>query len=180
MIDKSQPLPSEVFAKRLRQTRELRRMSQAELARRMTEVGRPLSKLAVLRIESGERKLTLNEAFAFAAVLSAVPDQMFSPVGDEIVWLTDNQGVDGEGMRAWLRVGDSFIASAGELSDERLDELARQAILGRAQALLDAQGRDDKAGITEAFMALKDAIERPDELREGFRTRKGGIRRSTS
>jgi transcriptional regulator with XRE-family HTH domain len=148
--------PSQVFAARLRETRKARGLSQADLAQRMTEVGRPMNKLAVLRIESGERGLSLDEAFAFADVLNAVPAQMLSPVGDDLVKLTETHAVDGGGMRAWLRFGGSFIAQGGDIPDERLEDLELQALALHAQALIDANRGGDTAGVKEAFYAIRD------------------------
>jgi transcriptional regulator with XRE-family HTH domain len=76
--------PSEVFAVRLRETRKARNLSQTELARRMTNAGRPMSKEALLRIENGTRGLSLDEAIALIAVLFAVPPHLLTPPGDEM------------------------------------------------------------------------------------------------
>src|SRR5215204_2085222 len=171
--------PSEVFRARLRETRKRRdNMSQAELGRRMRQAGYPLDKAAVLRIEKGERGISLDEALAFASVLAAIPAQMLTPPGDEYVYLTKNFGVDGAGMRAWLRFGDSFIAHSGDLPDELFAARAQQAIVIYAKGLVDANLNRDKAGAEEAFRAMqatfdeerkrqeqKDLEERDDERR---------------
>src|SRR5688500_4231713 len=97
--------PSEIFAARLRETRKARDLTQTELAQLMTDAGLPLSKPALLRIENGERGLSLDEAIALSAVLYAVPAHLLTPPDDGIVALTDKLGVDGEGLRAWLLHG---------------------------------------------------------------------------
>jgi hypothetical protein len=141
-------------------------MSQAELGRRMREAGYPLDKAAVLRIEKGERGISLDEALAFASVLAAVPAQMLTPPGDEFVYLTKNVGVDGEGIRAWLRFGDSFIAHSGDLPDELFQDRAMQAMAIHARALVDAERNEDKAGIQEAFRAMKTVLDDERERQE--------------
>jgi hypothetical protein len=152
----SKKRPSDVFRARLRETRKRRdNMSQAELGRRMREAGYPLDKAAVLRIEKGERGISLDEALAFASVLAAVPAQMLTPPGDEYVYLTKNVGVNGSGMRAWLRFGDSFIAHSGDIPDELFVARAQQAILIYAKGLVDANLNRDKAGAEEAFRAMQ-------------------------
>jgi hypothetical protein len=152
--------PSEVFRARLRETRRARdNMSQAELGRRMREAGYPLDKAAVLRIEKGERGISLDEALAFASVLSAVPAQMLTPPGDECVYLEKDVRVNGAGMRAWLRFGDSFIADSGDLPDELFRDRAMQAMAIHARALVDAERNEDKAGIQEAFRAMKTVLD---------------------
>jgi transcriptional regulator with XRE-family HTH domain len=138
--------PSEVFATRLRETRIARGVSQADLARRMSEQGRPLNKAAVLRIENGERRISLDEALALAAILSAAPAHLLSPPGDEVVWLTDKQGVDGEGMRAWLLHGDRFIVTWGDYQAGEREKAFGRALLVHARAYIDAERGDDKGG----------------------------------
>jgi transcriptional regulator with XRE-family HTH domain len=146
--------PSEVFATRLRDTRKARGLSQTELAQRMTERGRPMSKAALLRIENGERGLSLDEALAFAAVLFAVPAHLLSPPDDAIVWLTDNMGVDGEGLRAWLLHGYEFIATASDYHRGERAKSLEEVVLAHAQALVDARRGKDKAGEVAALKQL--------------------------
>lgn len=63
-------LPSDTFARRLRMERERQGLSQAELARRVTEVlGVNVDKSAVARIEQQTRAIRLDEAAAMAEVL---------------------------------------------------------------------------------------------------------------
>src|SRR5262245_2425001 len=106
--------PSEVFAQRLKATRTDRHLSQTELARRTTDTGRPMAKPALLRIEKGQppemggRGLSLDEALAFCSVLGTAPATMLSPPEGELVWLTDDEAVDGDGLRDWFRHGAVF------------------------------------------------------------------------
>jgi transcriptional regulator with XRE-family HTH domain len=150
--------PSEVFAARLRETRKARGMSQTDLAQRMTDWGRPMSREALLRIENGTRGVSLDEALALAAALFAVPPHLLTPPGDEYVWLTDKLGVDGEGMRLWLRSGDAWIAHSGDLPDELVADRLQAAIAVHAQALVDAMRGDDKAGKVEAYKAIERTV----------------------
>lgn len=146
--------PSRVFGDRLREIRRDRKFSQTELAHRMTERGRPMSKEALLRVERGGRGLSLDEALALAACLHVAPAHLLSPPGEEIVWLTDKQGVDSEGMRAWLLHGDEFIATASEYQRGELAKALEGVVLAHARALVDAQKGDDKAGVRNQLYAL--------------------------
>lgn len=161
--------PSQVFATRLRETRKARAMSQTDLAQRMTDGGRPMSREALVRIENGTRGVSLDEALALAAALFAVPPHLLTPPGDEFVWLTDKMGVDGEGMRAWLRYGDAFIAHSGELPDELVADRALATVAVHAHALVDAIRGDDKAGKLEAFRALEQTVLNERDRRENAR-----------
>jgi transcriptional regulator with XRE-family HTH domain len=149
--------PSEVFRSRLRETRNARGVSQGELARRMRDAGYPMDKSAVLRIEKGERGISLDEALAFAAILFASPAHLLSPPGDEIVWLTSNRGFDGEGMRAWLLHGDEWIATASDYQRSGHAEMLERVVLAHAKALIDAQRGDDQAGMRAELAALGNA-----------------------
>lgn len=64
------PLPGDIFARRLRQEREHRGFSQAELARRVASVlGTNVDPTAVTRIEQQARAVRLDEAVAMASAL---------------------------------------------------------------------------------------------------------------
>src|SRR5262245_35062428 len=94
--------PSEVFAYRLKELRAARGLSQTMLALMVTESGTPLNKAALLRIEKGERGLSLDEALAIAAVLETTPAYMLTPPGDAWVEVTKNHRTDSSGIRYFL------------------------------------------------------------------------------
>jgi transcriptional regulator with XRE-family HTH domain len=163
-MDDEKQRPSNVFAARLAELRRERGLSLEALAELMRDRGGfpTMSKSAVQRVETGERGLSLDEALGFAAVLWAVPSQMLSPPDDETVWVSDQFGVDGGGeMRQWLRFGASFIAEAGDLPDEQVEDLKLRAIARHARALLDAIQFKDKAGQKEAAQAIADIFLTP-------------------
>jgi len=83
---------------------------QAELARKMTAVGRPLGKLALMRIENGERGLSLDEALALALafLLQAAPAHLLKPREGELVALVDGGNGNGAAIRNFLRFGEPF------------------------------------------------------------------------
>jgi transcriptional regulator with XRE-family HTH domain len=162
------PRPSEVFAARLKVIRRDRDVSQTELAQRMTEAGRPMSKRALLGIEKGKeeggRGLSLDEALSLCYLLRAAPATMLSPAEDELVWLTDDAGVDGDALRNWLRYGAVFSPAT---TREKLREDIEQVVLGYAQALLDAHKGNDGAGVRDAVMGLaRSAVTYRKELDE--------------
>jgi hypothetical protein len=166
-----------VFAQRLQETRVAReKMSQAELAQRATDVGRPLDRAAVLRIESGQRGLALDEAVALATILRAAPAHLLTPPEGELVALTDKEAVDGEALRNWLMYGAPFLGMAAAVAVDRdQEQLALRAQLERdltqyALALTDAVRGEDKAGIRLAGEAIvlavgdyQEAIERREQ-----------------
>ena len=167
-----QTRPSEVFASRLREIRAARGVSQSELARRMTEEGRPLNKEALLRIEKGTRGLSLDEALALARLLDVAPGHLLSPRDGSTVWLTDQRDVDGAGMRNWLLFGEPLLSDTP--TGKRAEMRMRLAFAAEtyAQAILDAKNGDDTAGKNDALRMLHalmnshaDAIASVDETR---------------
>lgn len=149
--------PSDVFAKRLKEIRGSRGLSQTALARLVTDAGRPLSKAALLRIESGERRLTLDEAMALALILGVAPAHLLSPPGDAIVWITDQWGTDGSGLRNWLLLGDPHLLTVPG-QRVRLRTRLAFAVETYAQAIVDAKRGNDTAGRRAAIAALTEAI----------------------
>jgi transcriptional regulator with XRE-family HTH domain len=64
------------FADRVRQQRQVRGWSQAELARRMEEVGAKVQPTTIAKIETGVRAVRLGEASAIARVLDMSLDDL--------------------------------------------------------------------------------------------------------
>jgi hypothetical protein len=114
--------------------------------------------------EEGGRGLSLDEALAFCSVLQAAPANMLSPAEGELVWLTADRGVDGEGLRNWLRFGAVFSPAT---TREKLRDDIEEIVLGLAQALLDAYRSGDNAGVLDAMRALaRSAVTYSKELEE--------------
>jgi transcriptional regulator with XRE-family HTH domain len=164
--------PSAVFRQRLRETRRARGLTQGDVGARMREAGFPMDKAGVQRVEKGERGLSLDEAFAFADVLAAVPAQLFTPPGDERVSITDKRSVDGSAMRAWLRYGDAYIADSGDLPEELWRDRAVQKMVAAAMALVDAKRNEDKVGIQDAYLALERTLLAERDRREAVEREK--------
>jgi transcriptional regulator with XRE-family HTH domain len=161
--------PSEVFAGRLRETRQARGLSQAELARRLTDAGRPMSKAALLRIESGERGLSLDEALALAHGLNAVAAHLLSPPNGAFIALTDSFALDGSGLRDWLRYGLWSWEPAPDEGHREGERANLEATLARlAVALTDAVNGNDKAGMKDVSWAIVETVrQHPEALKRG-------------
>ena len=149
--------PSEVFRDRLRQTREARNLSQSELARLMTDAGRPLSKIAVLRCESGDRGISLDEALTFAIVLEIAPAHLLTPAEGAHLWVTNRMGLDGGELRNWLIFGDPFLITADGRRVRSRNRLW-MTIESQAQAIVDAKRAGDEHLAKDAMNALLAAV----------------------
>jgi transcriptional regulator with XRE-family HTH domain len=66
---------AETFGRNLRDLRERKNMSQAELGRQMTEAGFPWHQSTVYRVEQGRQDVTLREARALARMLRTSIDR---------------------------------------------------------------------------------------------------------
>jgi len=155
--DETQMQPSDVFGARLREIREGRGFTQLELAARLEAKGRPMNKAAILRIEKGVRGVSLDEAFALAAVLVVAPAHLLSPPDGEHVWLTGNMAVNGAEMRNWFLFGDPLLISPeGRRVSARMDLVF--TIEALAQAIVDAKRGGDSAGSQTAIRELMQAI----------------------
>lgn len=108
-------LPSEVFRKRLREVRRLKRWTQQDLAEALAAAGVEMGEFAVVRMERGPRGVSLDEAIAISAVLGVSPLHMLVPLEDDSIQLTPQRAVDAADARAWLR-GQRPLREA----DERL------------------------------------------------------------
>ncbi|MGZ4394536.1 MAG: helix-turn-helix domain-containing protein [Gaiellaceae bacterium] len=149
--------PREVFASRLPEIRRTRGVSQAELARLMTDQGRPLDKQAVLRIENGRRGLALDEALAICELLLVAPAHMLTPPEGSDIWLTEGRGLRENEVRNWLLFADPLlITPKGRRT--RLRVTLAHAIEVYAQAIVDAKNGGDDAGKKQAIDALEAVI----------------------
>ena len=67
------------FAANVRETRERLKMSQGELARRMSDQGIPYYQQTVRRVEDGKRKVSVGEGGALAEILRTTVDRLTWP-----------------------------------------------------------------------------------------------------
>lgn len=73
--------PAARFAANMRARRELNKMSQADLARAMTDMGYPFRQQTVADVEVGNRNVKLDEALALSRALGISIDNLVRPAG---------------------------------------------------------------------------------------------------
>lgn len=163
--------PSHVFGKQVKEVREgLRpKVSQVELARRLTELGIETHQVTVSRIETGDRDVSIDEAFAIAVALGASPLFLLSGgYTSESVAVTGRTSISPSLMYYWLRAerpppgGDEATFFDNVPIEERLDRLGRgvEHLARSYQDLIDALKRKDRGATRDALGDLKDEIER--------------------
>lgn len=140
------PLPSDTFARRLRQERERRGITQAQLADRIAELlGIHLDPTAVTRIEKQERAVRLDEAVAAAKALglplaALLEEDMVQRNGQEIqqrlIELTEAQQV-------WERQRQEIQRLTVLIQTLSAEVRAVYQLDPRLQAAIDDRPRDD-------------------------------------
>jgi len=108
-------LPSEVFRKRLREVRKIKGWTQQDLAAALGRAGVHLNEFVITRMESGNRRVSVDEAITISAVLGVSPVHMLVPLNDdETVQLAPRlPAVRTVDARAWLR-GQRPLSQADE------------------------------------------------------------------
>lgn len=66
-------------AENLRRIRQLRGMSTTQMARRLTELGRPIAAASITQVEHGRRRVDVDDLVAFAFVLDVSPSALLLP-----------------------------------------------------------------------------------------------------
>lgn len=97
-------LADERFAANIRETRERLKMSQGELARRMSSGGWPYYQQTVRRVEEGKRKVSVGEAKALAEILGESVDRLTWP-GREASAAALLDQVTARAESAWEQIG---------------------------------------------------------------------------
>lgn len=93
-----------IFALRLREAREARGWRQQDLSDRMGQLGAPMDRTTLAKIERGKREARLEEMIALAAALDVAPLNLYMPIeGDEPVCLAPALAVDPGDARKWAR-----------------------------------------------------------------------------
>ena len=72
-----------VAARRLREERRRQGLTQDDLASRCVDLGEPIARTTIAKIENGKRALSLSDVFVLAAALNTSPAMLFLPIGDE-------------------------------------------------------------------------------------------------
>jgi transcriptional regulator with XRE-family HTH domain len=147
---------SQTFTRRVREERERRGWSQAELSRRVAALGHKLDKDAMSKLEGGERRVTLDDGIALAAALDVPLHALLLGEPDEEMELTPELRVRTPFVASWLAgamaldpADVELYEEAGKLMDEARS--AEEAIL-RLAALRDLSERERK--MTQAVIEM--------------------------
>ena len=96
------PRPEQVAAERIRALRTRHGWTQQQLADRLREFGSPIDRVAIAKLETGQRRLPLDEALLFAYALDVAPTSLFIPFEDEYVQIAPTRIVKPTEARLWV------------------------------------------------------------------------------
>jgi transcriptional regulator with XRE-family HTH domain len=98
--------PSQVLARRLRELRNRQGLTAKGLSERLRERGVNLGRVAIAKIEIGERGVSLDEALALAYALNVAPVYLFLPLeNDQPVRMAEDKRavkLKAGDMRGWV------------------------------------------------------------------------------
>jgi transcriptional regulator with XRE-family HTH domain len=128
------PRPSQVLAERLSTVRKRRGLTAKGLSERLRSQGVDLGRVAIAKIEGGQRGVSLDEALALAYALDVAPIYLFLPLADNEEVTIANTTVHAPHARAWVNgrwplpnQDDRFFYT--ETDDETFESRKRQAAL---------------------------------------------------
>jgi transcriptional regulator with XRE-family HTH domain len=109
--------PSEAAAEELRRVRTRKGWNQQQLADRLHELGAPIDRATISKIETGDRRVTLDEVFWFAYALGVSPAALMlpRPYGSTVA-VTPTTSLPSSRALDWLR--GFFFASESDQKDE--------------------------------------------------------------
>jgi transcriptional regulator with XRE-family HTH domain len=167
-----------VVGRQVKEARRIANVSQGELVRRLREQGVRLNQTAVARLEAGQRRISVDELFAIAAVLGVAPLYLLSgSLTSDTVPVTPKIEAGPMQMYFWIK-GEVAPPWTDERSfleivpdHERLARMRRgllnlrQCVQDFAEAAGANEGRGDRVGMTNALQDLVREIGRQqDEL----------------
>jgi transcriptional regulator with XRE-family HTH domain len=157
-----------VFARRVKEARVRLGMTQRQLADRTRELGLPLDRTTIVKLERGERAQTapLDKVFVIAAALGVPPVHLLVPLDDEAeVQLTPGKpykNVPATLARAWIRGQIVLPASDvnwSELPESELRRLVEQELARGMDPVARALMQDE---LRETARRIADEIRQPE------------------
>lgn len=97
----------EVFARRLRDVREQKQLTQAQLSELLAELGVSIHRATIAKIENGGTRaenISVRDLLAFAAALNVAPLHMICPFEDDVLLaITRTVAAVPSQARGWIR-----------------------------------------------------------------------------
>lgn len=108
---------SKAIGAAMRDAREAQDISAVKLAARTAELGYPIHRVAISKLESGERAVTVPELITLAAALNTVPLALLLPAAvDETIEILPDNEMPGASAIGWF-TGTTSATPAGVTRD---------------------------------------------------------------
>lgn len=112
MTEQQAKRPSEVLAEQVKEWRRRRNLSAQQLADRIAELGGTLDRVAVSKLENGQRGVSLDEALMLADALNVPPPVLILGIGAEDRVAISDRSVIHPGLALeWFTGADTLAAS---------------------------------------------------------------------
>jgi transcriptional regulator with XRE-family HTH domain len=124
--------PGQVLGRRVREERTAARWSQRDLVDRLDDLGYPISRPTLIRLEAGEGRAPLDLVIAIAAALGVTVADLIAPLPDEgPMALTPNLVYSAPLAREWVRgdYGALLPMTVGVDVDKLTDDELRKLLL---------------------------------------------------
>lgn len=143
-------------------TRESQNVSAVKLAARTAELGYPIHRVAISKLESGERAITVPELVILAAALNTVPLALLLPgTVDETIEILPDNPMSGATAIGWFTGTTSATPAGVERDRSATSRLELTIRLNEVNEHLEIQQRN----LRQTELALE-AFTMRDELRE--------------
>jgi len=165
--ENTQPL-RDVVRRRLRNIREVRQLTQEQLAHAMRAVGFPMDKPMISEIENGKRRVQIDELLAFGFVLEVPVVRLITDRDGEPAIRLGDIGLERHEVANLLVLGPP--ANEGTKRAQERMRLLRQIPTVR-QVLEDERDANKKARHTKTIGALINDLWRASGIRPGVMNR---------
>lgn len=139
--------PLKVVGQAVKLRREQVGLTQVDLAASLAEHGMSVDSTAIVRIESGERALRIDQLLALAAALDTTPAHLLAPIYGRTLTVGDSQLTAAQ-VLAWC-AGDP-------------DARHRSAKVSLSELVMSSDSRRLLAEVLNGVQLLADAIDRKD------------------
>ena len=161
--------PEQWFRTAVRDIRKRRGWSQGRLVDELRALGGDLDQSQLSRIESGDRRVSLDEALAIATALGVSPVHLFvPPTAGDAVMLTPEMRYPSRAVRQWVRgqvplceIDRRTFYQEVSAEEQALMELnGMRFLLGWVQELIDAAVDKDRERMADAVDAINEELDR--------------------
>jgi transcriptional regulator with XRE-family HTH domain len=160
--------PGQVYARRVKEARQRLGWTQQQLADRLSELGLPMDRTTIVKLEQGKRAqlAPVDKVFALAGALGVPPLHLLVPLEDEAeVAVTPKVSLPAPVARGWIR-GTQVVPIVPEPAGLPRSDLRRLVWLAYTRGMSPLVLQLERDRIDAAVERYVEAIIEKVELRE--------------